>query len=201
MAMLVPAVPVHAEAPGASSDEVVRPTPDAAEAAILIETLKARLLTGPSATSVLEAWCAERGLAAEPRLVARRESGPEKPLSAAQARRLDLAPGEPVRYRRVRLTCGEHVLSEADNWYVPGRLTAAMNARLADSDTPFGRVVRPLSPSRRNLGVRVIWQAAFGRVPGPDEALFAVEAVLSTGDGVPFCEVAETYRGAVLGRR
>ncbi|WP_236960164.1 hypothetical protein [Methylobacterium durans] len=201
MAMLVPIVPVHAEAPGARSDEATRPGPDTAEATALIETLKARLLSGPSATSVLEAWCAERGLAEVPSLVARRVGAPEKPLSEAQARRLALAPDEPVRYRRVRLTCGEHILSEADNWYVPGRLTAAMNAALADSDTPFGRVVKPLDPSRRNLGVRMIWNTASAHRPAPDEALFAVEAVLSTGDGKPFCEVAEIYKGAVLGPR
>ncbi|GEP06425.1 hypothetical protein [Methylobacterium oxalidis] len=201
MAMLFPAVPVLAEAPGAPADEAVRPAGSVAEAADLIETLKARLLSGPSATAVLEAWCAERGLAQEPRLVARRVGAPDKPLSDAQMRRLALAPGEAVRYRRVRLTCGSHVLSEADNWYVPGRLTPAMNAALAESDTPFGRVVRPLDPSRRNLGVRAIWQPASGRQPGPEEPLFSVEAVLSTGDGTPFCEVAETYQGAVLGRR
>ena len=44
MAMLFPAVPVLAEAPGAPADEAVRPAGSVAEAADLIETLKARLL-------------------------------------------------------------------------------------------------------------------------------------------------------------
>ncbi|GJE41047.1 hypothetical protein [Methylobacterium soli] len=198
-AMLLPVLSAHAEAPAVvHQGESAR-----AETARVIETLRARLLAGPSATAVLEAWCAERGLADDPRLVARRVAGADKPLSALQRQRLGLAADEPVRYRRVRLTCGAHVLSEADNWYVPSRLTPEMNAALDTTEMPFGRVVRPLRPTRSNLGLRMIWQPGDGQMPNPGDALFSVEAVLSTGDGVPFCEVAETYTGAVLaqGRR
>lgn len=165
----------------------------------LIEALQARILSGHSATAVLEAWCAERGLSAEPHLVARRVPGAEKPLDAAQRKRLGLAPDEPVRYRRVRLACGVHVLSEADNWYVPGRLTPAMNAALDETDAPFGRVVRPLAPTRRNVALRPLRDPG-APAPSPDDPLFEVDAVLATGAGLPFCEVAETYLGAVLGR-
>ena len=164
----------------------------------LIETLSARLLTSHSATAVLEAWCAERGLSTDPRLAAVRVPGPDKPLTPLQRERLRVGPHEPIRYRRVRLTCGGHVLSEADNWYVPGRLTPEMNAVLETTQTPFGRVVHPLKPSRRNLAMQVLWKPGEEAAPGPDRRLFFVEAVLSTGDGVPFCEVAETYTGAVL---
>ena len=170
--------------------------PRADDVAGLVAGLRTRILAAPSATAVLEAWCAERGLAAEPRLVARRVAAPEKALSAEQRGRLAIGPDEPVRYRRVRLACGEHVLSEADNWYVPARLTAAMNATLDSTDAPFGRVVRPLAPSRRNIALRA---AEPGPRPGRDTPLFEVDAVLTTGDGLPFCEVAETYLGAVLG--
>ena len=197
--MLLPVLSAHAEAPAVAhqGDSV------GAETARVIETLRARLLAGPSATADLEAWCAERGLSDDPRLVARRVAGADKPLTALQRQRLGLAADEPVRYRRVRLTCGSHVLSEADNWYVPSRLTPEMNATLDTTETPFGRVVRPLKPTRSNLGLRILWQPAGGRTPEPGDALFSVEAVLSTADGVPFCEVAETYTGAVLaeGRR
>lgn len=165
----------------------------------LIETLSARLLIAHSATAVLEAWCAERGLAADPRLIAVRVPGPEKPLKPDQRARLAVPADEPIRYRRVRLTCGGHVLSEADNWYVPGRLTPEMNAALETSLTPFGRVVHPLNPVRRNLAMAIFWKPGQARLPGPDDRLFSVEAVLST-NGVPFCEVAETYTGAVLAR-
>nr|WP_245931034.1 hypothetical protein [Methylobacterium radiodurans] len=167
-----------------------------ADAAGLAAALQARILAAPSATAVLEAWCAERGLSPEPRLVALRLAAPEKPPSAEQRRRLGVGEAEPVRYRRVRLACGAHVLSEADNWYVPARLTPAMNRALDETDAPFGRVVRPLAPVRRNIGLRALDHAG---PPGRDTPLFAVEAVLTSAAGQPFCEVAETYLGAVLG--
>lgn len=166
-------------------------------AQILIETLSARLLAGHSATAVLEAWCAERGLSG-PALVARRLPGEDRPIRADQRHRFALGPDEPVLYRRVGLACGPHVLSEADNWYAPGRLTPEMNHLLESTQRPFGRVVHSLAPTRRNLGLRMLWT---GGAVEADDKLFAIEAVLSTPDGVPFCEVHEIYLGAVLAGR
>ncbi|ABY30791.1 hypothetical protein [Methylorubrum extorquens] len=186
----------RAQAAGAAA-ETGREAQDGSEARALIETLSARLLAAPSATAVLEAWCAERGLSHDPRIVAVRVPGPDKLPGAARRERLAVSPDEPVRYRRVRLTCGTHVLSEADNWYVPSRLTSAMNAALDGTQAPFGHVVRPLGPSRRNRSLTMLWRPESGGLPGPGEPLFSVEAVLTAG-GVPFCEVAETYTGAVL---
>ncbi|MFX8883413.1 hypothetical protein ABTM86_19675, partial [Acinetobacter baumannii] len=57
---------------------------------------------------------------------------------------LGVGPDTPLAYRHVRLVCGDVVLSDARNWYVPARFTAAMNRTLADTDTPFGKVVAPL---------------------------------------------------------
>jgi len=54
--------------------------------------------------------------------VARLDRDADKPASPEQRRRLQVGDAEPVRYRHVRLACGDHVLSEADNWYLPGRL-------------------------------------------------------------------------------
>lgn len=186
-----------ARAQAVGAVETGRETQNGSEARALIETLSARLLAAPSATAVLEAWCAERGLAPDPRIIAVRVPGPEKPPGAARRERLAVGADEPIRYRRVRLTCGGHVLSEADNWYVPSRLRPEMNAALDNSQAPFGYVVRPLGPSRRNLSLTMLWSPEKGGTPGPGEPLFSVEAVLSAG-GVPFCEVAETYTGAVL---
>lgn len=168
------------------------------ETARVIESLSHRLSLAHSATSVLEAWCAERGLGADPCLAARRVACPDKTLDDAQRARLAVAGGETVLYRRVRLSCGPHVLSEADNWYVPGRLAPGMKAVLESTDTPFGRVVRPLSPIRRTLSVDILWPSADRRIPVPGDALLSVRALLSRGDGVPFCEVAEVYTGAIL---
>jgi len=52
-----------------------------------------------------------------------------------------------VKYRRVQPSCGDHILSEADNWYVPRRLTPEMNRLLETTDVPFGRAgVETVSP-------------------------------------------------------
>ncbi|NEU10855.1 hypothetical protein G3T14_01745 [Methylobacterium sp. BTF04] len=163
----------------------------------LIETLSRRLLSGHSATAILEAWCVERGLSG-PAIVAERVDGADRALDEDRQRLFQLAPGETLRYRRVRLSCGPHTLSEADNWYVPARLTREMNRLLDATQLPFGRVVHPLAPTRRNLDLRLLWSEG---TLGPDDALFAIEALLSTPDGIPFCEVHETYLGAVLDGR
>jgi hypothetical protein len=190
------AAQAQAQTAGTAAD-TSREAQDGSGARALIETLSARLLAAPSATAVLEAWCAERGLSSDPRIVAVRVHRPDQPAGAARRQRLAVGPDEPVRFRRVRLTCGGHVLSEADNWYVPSRLTPGMNAALDGTQVPFGHVVRPLGPSRRNRSLTMLWRPETGGQPGPGEPLFSVEAVLTAG-GVPFCEVAETYTGAVL---
>lgn len=187
----------------AQSPTIDPPTAPAAQdetTASAVAALSRRLESAPSATAVLEAWCAERGMAAEPRLVATKMPDLRKPPAPEQRARLGIGPDEPVAYRRVRLACGPHVLSEADNWYVPGRLTPEMNAVLAATDIPFGRVVKPLAPSRRTLAIRPLWTGPEDRQAGADAALFSVAALLSTAEGVPFCEVVETYTGAILAR-
>lgn len=170
-------------------------TTETAEA--LIEILSARLLNGDSATTVLEGWCEERRLASEARLVATRVPGPERDPSPLQAHRLALSDGETVRYRHVRLSCTGHVLSQAENWYVPARLTAEMNLSLDVTEAPFGRVVHTLFPRRRNLRLLRLWPRDAG-VPGPSDLVFAIEAILSDRSGRPICEVSETYTGAIL---
>lgn len=123
-----------------------------------------------------------------------------------------MAPGEPLGFRRVQLFCGDLLLSEADNWYVPARLTAAMNRRLATTDVPFGRVVRPLGPARRTFAVRPLWSprptpaepaAGEGRAPALEipPALFVHHALLLSRVGLPLAEVAETYLRPLLARR
>jgi chorismate-pyruvate lyase len=121
-----------------------------------------------------------------------------------------------VQYRRVELRCGAHVLSVADNWYVPARLTPEMNAMLTATDTPFGRAVQPLRPYRRTIAVTMLWTplprgweqqprsrfAARGRrlLAIPKE-VFQHRAVLYTADHLPFSEVVETYQSELLAFR
>ena len=97
------------------------------EALALIESLNADLLAHDSATLTIERWCADHRLADPARIVAERVSDAAKPASAEVREALDVKPDEPLGYRRVRLKCGDRVLSEADNWYVPARLTPEMN--------------------------------------------------------------------------
>ncbi|MEI9928709.1 MAG: hypothetical protein WDN44_14780 [Sphingomonas sp.] len=119
----------------------------------LVEELNARLLAGPTATAVLAAWCAEHGMADPARIHAERVPGPAAAASPGQRARLGVGADETLGYRRVRLMCGAHLMSEAENWYVPGRLTPAMRSALADTDTPFGAVMprsdRSAGTSRR----------------------------------------------------
>jgi hypothetical protein len=93
------------------------------EALALLQSLNADLLSHDSATLPLDRWCAAHHLADPATITAERVRDVEKPATAAQRDLLHVGPAEPLGYRRVRLHCGAHVLSEADNWYVPSRLT------------------------------------------------------------------------------
>lgn len=177
----------------------------------LIETLNAELLSNASATLTLDRWCGAHGLAAPPTIVADRVAGADKPADAEIRARLKVGADEPVRYRRVRLRCGAHVLSEADNWYVPARLTAEMNRQLETTDTAFGRVVRPLDFRRTTLAASLLWRPlpegweTGGALPPAGAGALAIpefvlehRAVLTLPDGTPFSALTESYTGAVL---
>ena len=127
------------------------------EALALIQTLNANILSSTSATTTLERWCRDHELAAPPRITATRVQGVERPATAEQRARLGVGEHETIRHRHVQLRCGDRVLSEADNWYVPSRLTMEMNRLLDTTETPFGRAVQPLAPYRRTLDVRMLW--------------------------------------------
>ncbi len=174
-----------------------------------METLNAEILASRSATATLEAWCADHDLGRT--ITATLVPGVEKPLRDEQRRNLEVAPAEPVKYRRVKLACGGHVLSEADNWYVPSRLTPDMNRLLETTDTPFGKAVAALAPTRRTFAVEVLWQPLKPgwetRQPAedrPDEQLeiplilFEHRAVLFDSKQRPISEVEEHYTREVL---
>jgi uncharacterized membrane protein/chorismate-pyruvate lyase len=182
------------------------------EVLALLQTLNARILAGPSSTTALEIWCREHHLAEDAGIVAdvirERYTAP----STEQLQRLDVAGESDVKYRRVRLRCGTRVLSQADNWYVPARLTADMNRQLDTTDAPFGRVVAPLQPYRRTFSDTMLWSPlptawelggavepdAVGRTIDMPTALFEHRAVLYARDNRPFSEVHETYQRDIL---
>jgi hypothetical protein len=156
-----------------------------------------RLDKGGSATEVLRGWCAERRLAYPPVIRAERDRSQDKPADGEVRALLGAEPGEPIRYRRVRLKCGARVLSEADNWYRPARLTAEMNRQLDETDTPFGAVVKPLSFHRRTLGVEHTFKPAQGAAALP-HTLVRYRALLLDKSDAPFSLVVESYTDEIL---
>ena len=182
------------------------------EALAVLQTLNAELLSHDSATLTLDRWCAAHQLASPAKIVAVRDKAASKPATADHRRVLAVTESEPLRYRRVKLMCGAHVLSEADNWYVPSRLTPEMNHQLETSDIPFGRAVQALHFQRRTLSARLLWSplpdgwdvkatalhdAAATTLTIPHEVL-QHQAVLAIPDGTPISEVVETYTEEVL---
>lgn len=174
----------------------------------LLQTLNADLLSHDSATLTLERWCADHRLAEPPRIVARRVRDAARPVPDDLRALLRIDADEPVGYRHVQLICGAHVLSEADNWYVPGRLTPEMNRRLDTTDEPFGKVVQALGFQRRTLSAELLWSplpagwemsaapsaaAADRSAPRIADAVLRHRAILFSAAQVPFSVVVETY--------
>ena len=151
--------------------------------------LQADLLGHDSATGTLARWCARLRLADPPAIRAVRVKGAAKPADAQVRGLLGAGPEEPVRYRHVQLVCGAHVLSDADNWYLPARLTAEMNRRLDQTDMPFGVVVAALGFHRRTLETRL---TPASEAPASRYVL-RNRALLTTAAGVPFSLVVERY--------
>lgn len=149
----------------------------------LLRDLEGELLRTASATMTLRAFV--------------RRCCPEMAEPLVRAVRLSVDEGEcpagvqavhgfskaTVRGRRVALMCGDLVLSEAENWYLPERLSSEMNRSLSETERPFGEVVRSLGFSRRVLRSG----------PGTGRFLFVLDAVLIRADGVPFSVVSERY--------
>ena len=182
------------------------------QALALVETLNAEVLASRSATLTLQNWCRDHQLAKDPTIVAELVRGVVKRPTAEQRQRLQVTSEAEVKYRRVLLRCGNRVLSEADNWYVPDRLTPDMNRLLDTTGTPFGKVVQPLEPYRQTFAARLLWSplpdgwergsippatAAAGALAIPD-ALFEHRAVLYTREHKPFSEVDEVYQRQLL---
>lgn len=182
------------------------------EALAVLQTLNADLLSHDSATLTLDRWCAAHRLAGPATVVAERVHGVDKPVTPEIRATLRMAADGAVGYRHVRLRCGEHVLSEADNWYVPGRLSAEMNHALDTSDIAFGRAVQALHFTRRTLSAELLWSplpagwemqglpaSPHGSGPMAIPAhVLEHRAVLALPDGTPISLVVEDYTADVL---
>ncbi len=143
---------------------------------------RADIAQASSATAVLQARCSTHPITA-----IRVNDKVKAPPRAIRAR-LGIASHQQVRYRHVRLMCGTTLYSDADNWYVPDRLTPAMNSALDTSETPFGKVIAPLNARRTIIRTRMRRHGSF----------LTVTAVLTSEAGQPLSGVVERYQAAAL---
>ena len=150
----------------------------------LIWALSTRLIAGATATQSLLAWCEEHGLSDGPITVDVRHRFSPAVVPDDVLPALDLDPGETIHYRQVRLMRGTLPLATAENWFVPQRLTVAMNEALDETGTPFGTVIAPLRPVRRILAASI--------QPQPEIILEHV-ALIRSGSGPALALVKEGY--------
>jgi chorismate-pyruvate lyase len=143
-----------------------------------VQALHDALLASASATEVLQT------LFGAPVLIRRLSCDPPL-LTPLQHEHLRPTPRQPARHRRVILLAAGQAVSEADLWYIPARLLPGMDAKLHDTDTPFGTIVRPMRPTRQTLAARIC--------TADEPYALEHEAVLKRQDGTPFALVAERY--------
>jgi chorismate-pyruvate lyase len=159
-----------------------------------VDGLERMLASHDSATTALEQWCEQQGLANPAHVVAEPAAGQLGAEPSYLRAVLNISAEEALGVRHVHLTCGGRLLSRAQNWYVPSRLTPEMNAVLAASTTPFGKVAAPLGFRRELIETR--------RGPGPDcpaETVLFQRAVLRLPDGRPLAHVLECYAASAVG--
>ncbi len=158
-----------------------------------VDGLERMLASHDSATAALEQWCEKQGLANPARVIAEQAPGQLVADPSELRRLLGVSAGELLGSRHVRLTCGGRLLSQAQNWYVPARLTPDMNAVLASTTTPFGKVAAPLGFKRELIETR--------RGTGPDcpaDTVLFQRALLRLPDGRPLAHVLECYAASAL---
>lgn len=158
-----------------------------------LDAFEANLASHASATQALRLWCEQRGIAKDATIRVEFQPGKDAAEPADLRQLLALGQDEQPGYRHVRLICGDVVLSEAHNWYVPARLTPAMNAELASTDHPFGKVAGALNFSREPLA-----SARSGDPACPAGAISTHRALLRLPNGQPLALVAECYTEANL---
>ncbi len=151
------------------------------------------LASNDSATAALGEWCAARRIAAPAQIMAETDRDANEDATPAIRAALGVGADEPLVFRHVRLRCGTEMLSDAKNWYVPARLTPAMNTALETTRTPFGTVVRPLGFHRERL------ESRRGRAQGcPAGTVLSHRALLRVRDGRAISLVIECYTQANL---
>jgi chorismate-pyruvate lyase len=158
-----------------------------------LDQFEAALGADASATRALEGWCRDYGLATPAVITVEHVPGATRQPTAELRALLHAPSSQTLRYRHVRLRCGQVVMSVAHNWYVPDRLTAKMNQQLDHSDVPFGRIVQPLGFSRERLSTSRIGDPACAR-----GTVLVQRAILRLPKSTPLAMVIECYPRSVL---
>ncbi len=165
----------------------------AARADDLLDRFERALAQEDSATQALARWCGAQGMAGEPTIRATRVADTVRTIPDEVRNRLGVSASEPLGYRHVRLMCGNRVLSQARNWYVPARLPPALNQALATGEQPFGAVIAPLGFRRERL------DSQRGAGAGcPAATILTNRALIRLPNGEPLALVIECYQPGVL---
>lgn len=115
--------------------------------------LMQRIASADSMTECLRDWCDAFAIGSGTLRVVHATASGTIPANLHTRAALNLQPGETIRHRRIKLVYGDTELLEADNWYVPERLTEMANTLLEDTDTPFGIAISQHSQTRQTLSV------------------------------------------------
>lgn len=159
----------------------------------MLDAFEANLAANTSATEALRQWCAAQGIADAAQIIARFVRGADAPAPPGLRAALQVGADEVLGYRHVQLVCGDVVLSQAHNWFVPARLSPDMNRQLNETDVPFGKVAAALGFAREPIA-----SARRGDSACPAGAISTHRALLRLPSGAPLALVVECYTEANL---
>lgn len=156
-----------------------------------VRLLYLHLMSFPTATSALAAWISAQGLGSD--------TIRAKVLGQAYCNDGATRKGG-IATRRVLLTCGPNVLSDATIVYRDYLLPADLRSQLRSTDLPFGEVVKSLGPSRRTTfaSLTAAPRTVISHDPvRPFTPILELHATVTTADHGPIARVREVY-GAYL---
>ena len=153
-----------------------------------IAAFEANLAGHASATQALQQWCDARGIASGATIRVEFVRGADAAAPADLRGVLGVGANDVLGYRHVQLVCGDTVLSDAHNWFVPARLTPDMNRQLSETQVPFGRIAASLNFTREPLSA-----ARHGDPGCPADAISTHRARLVLPDGRPLAYALECY--------
>jgi hypothetical protein len=153
--------------------------------AVLAARLALHLTVTPRIATALRAWCRLHDIGAGEVVAEHRPMPiPPRPDTVLHTQ-LAPAPRETLRHRRMRLRRGDLPLACCDVWWLPGRMSLAMQAAFAADALPDGPMLQALA-LRRSLVAET----------QPDEGTCLVErrGLVLVADGMPVAAFREVYR-------